>query len=614
MTLETIHNQINHAASLFLNAQRQFEGIASNNINTNSSVKQEIIHQATQSLTIYRSVYSFIQRSRDKRKNRSINENSRRINLELRMAFVLRFLAVVSAHHVDKEQERESHVQTAIRYHDDAVSLLVGVFDEKQDADNTDGESDKDSDDEDGVLFTLSAPDESTLVFVHPTENQRVRAIAASLNALASLHAVLEDDRSAMDSYREALEILRAATEESESKHSEDVECDLADTLMNVGSFHLRRDELEAARNAYSTVFALHTAGESKSISLPRLNSKGSREYSSQASMALNNLGVVYERQGQLGEAYECYNRVRLGREEVGGVELGNAWINIGNCLQRQLDWVGAENAYQLAVEIYRSEEEIGCRVEIARALSGALRNYGTCCWKQRRIVEAIDQFTEGILVEEEIVSRLSGGSVVGADEDICQAKLSMAQMLGILGCLYLEPSTTEAPPSFFKSKSSFQKAIEIYLELGYTADHPSVIWAGTNLKSVNVLEDKQAKAPPPPPPPTPPPKKRNPLSPSSMERPEIVNRGVSDQAAFGINPPRNGRETSDKGEGDSVFLGVEDYQSSTDELDEILSERVETITKSAKEIKLLDEKNLSHDSPFDGETCNHCILRFLYS
>jgi len=52
------------------------------------------------------------------------------------------------------------------------------------------------------------------VTFQLPSEDQRVRAIAVSLNALAQLHAKCGDDRAAMDAYREALEILRAATEE----------------------------------------------------------------------------------------------------------------------------------------------------------------------------------------------------------------------------------------------------------------------------------------------------------------------------------------------------------------------------------------------------------------
>jgi len=187
------------------------------------------------------------------------------------------------------------------------------------------------------------------VTFQSPTEIQKVRTISTSLNELAKLHILNGNDRSAMDSYREALEILSAATEnegvdedldgepledgdldgesledgelridcdEEEDRiavdasgeyghgetdtliYSEEgsrgvdappsvasprqrlkdaipsssaanksspsstmspIQVDLANTLMNVGNFHLRRDELEAALNAYSTVWALYS-------------------------------------------------------------------------------------------------------------------------------------------------------------------------------------------------------------------------------------------------------------------------------------------------------------------------------------------------------------------
>ena len=572
------------------------------------------------------------------------------------MATILRFLATVSTH--DKSVEG---VQSAIRYQDEAVSLLVGVFDtgvndgdndgsgadnelnETIDLDelhiggdvlpknNNDTSDDDFTQEDDGILYTINVSLKNnlpiSLQFVTPTENQRVRAIAASLNSLASLHALLNDDRSAMDSYREALEILRAATEEAseESKDEEGksvIELDLAETLMNVGTFHLRRDELDAALNAYSTVFALYSGEEKREEvepkhMLPSLNSpkssRGSGVSSPRALLALNNLGIVHERRGELGKAYECYNQVHLARQNFFGedsIEVADAWINLGNCLQRQLEWKEAKSVYEKAVNIYQKKLMDKMPVpmvgRISRALSGALRNHGTCCWKQRRLADAIDQFRDAITVEDGVVARLSSEvGALGAEDAIYQAKLSMAQLLGIMGCLYLEHSSTEAK-LLEKSKASFQQAIQIYIELGFTSAHPSIVWARTNLDAVGVLEEKTNQVPPPPPPPLPP-KKKSPLSPSSVssvERPDLVNRGVSDQAAFTVleTPGDVKRGTPDKTEGDSVFLGVEDYQSSTDELDEILSEKVEIITKSVKEKLLLNEKNLSHDSPFDGK------------
>eukprot|EP00804_Cyclotella_cryptica_P000331 CCRYP_008667-RB/>CCRYP_008667-RB protein AED:0.03 eAED:0.03 QI:1966/1/1/1/1/1/6/194/741 len=121
---------------------------------------------------------------------------------------------------------------------------------------------------------------------------------------------------------------------------------------------------------------------------------------------------------------------------------------------------------------------------------------------------------------------------------------------------------------------------------MGFPASHPSIVWAGNNLQSVGIMEEKSKHLPPPPPPPpTPPPKKRG-------------NGPFGAQTL--VSKPESSTGTTTKEEGDSVFLGVEDdYQSSTDELDEILSEKVENITQSARKMQLLDPRDAS---PFDEE------------
>ncbi|KAL7489099.1 hypothetical protein ACHAW6_014690 [Cyclotella cf. meneghiniana] len=714
---EAFWNEICHASSLFHRAQsqfRQWNTFTNTNSNSNSNngqiLREALLNDVLHAHGIYRSCRRRIRRQSSQRRRKQQQQRRfanissstisiREINLELRMAACLRFMACVCMTSF-RGEDCNRGVPSAIRYHDDAVSLLVGVFD---DGDNEEEEDEEENckpsrmddgsdesteeegstmvDDDDRVVFSIRVHADVSLLddgqhnpagsnsknsrkqtiqlsFLRPTENQRVRAIATSLNALASLHARMGDDRSAMDSYREALEILRAATEEEEDDSDDandkrgttsKMEYDLAATLMNVGTFHLRRDELDAARNAYSTVFALHSgtnsederhAVESKedeegksprvasSYLLPHLNSPTSPQtlasahgggksvaatsrdipshhYSREAISALSNLGIVHERRGELLKAISCYDRVlrsHVASTHASSVEVADCWINMGNCLQRKLDWDGSEGAYAKAVQIYRrwiKENEKGSWpmvLRVYRALSGALRNHGTCCWKQRRISDAVEYFREGLSIEENIVRRLSTGdksavaAAVGSRDGILQAKLSMAQLLGYIGCLYLEHASLELR-SFQKSKASFQRAIQIYFELGYHASHPSIVWAGNNLQSVGIMEEKSKHLPPPPPPPpTPPPKKRGnaPLGGQTLPpRPKVGNRVAS-----------TGPVT--KEEGDSVFSGVEDdFQSSMDELDEILSEKVENTTQSAREMRLLDPRDAS---PFDEE------------
>lgn len=648
------------------------------------------------------------------------------------MAQVMRFLALVHTVHgaLASGSEDVVSLDSAVKFHDDAVSLLVGVFDDEEGRDgeeeqtsniNTSGNSADEgredgnnhhqqqhldergvdamsmdefteegySDDNDEVLLTIripasgnnklfrhlkgnynnskTTPSPIQVTFLLPSEEQRVRAIAVSLNALAQMHAKCGDDRLAMDAYREALEILRAATEEGSLVESDDEygisssagkkshkhptrpESDLAATLMNVGNFHLRRDELDAALNAYSTVFALHTGNSLDDVTvnshvpaspltpssfdgrqavesiartrvaLPHLSSpqtprtpgtphSQSTPFSAGALAALNNLGIVHERRGELEEALSCHDQVRLARIDHLGpdhFDVANAWVNVGNCLQRLQEWEKAGQAYEEAVVVYRKilqqkkSKKLNnidsldvCRVY--RSFAGALRNWGTGYWKQRRISDALDRLKEAVSMEEKIISHQSIGDTTANGETI-QAKESMSQMLGILGCLYVEYQMVELR-SFKNSKNSFQRALQIYGEIGYDASHPSVLWVMSNLDSVHVMEIKsKAVPPPPPPPPTPPPSKKQSTETTAAE--EDLNETIDLDQVLG--------EKAGEDE-DSLFSGVEDFQDSNDELDEILSEqvndgKVRSNSRASNPLQWNDPEDPDRDPSFDG-------------
>ena len=601
------------------------------------------------------------------------------INLELRIASTLRLLAAVHAATDDHEDntndvedrgevkdgdDRHHHTRAAIQYHDDAVSLLVGVFedeDEKSqfssdqendviDADVALGEGadqfstpqtikhsaspiSKDTSieidpfttecdamatgevgssneifltiqmphDENLLQFTTLTSQPTKIIFLKPAEEQRVRAIAMSLNAMAGLHARQGNDGAAMESFREALEILRAATEEQEENDSSSgnerqdrtksrVELDLANTLQAVGNFHLRRDELDAAFNAYSTVWALYNGSDdlasassqdgvggasvtvarespSPSTDLDRSRLRktiakkdDSESLSTGALAALNNLGIVHERRGELEEAISCYDQLLRARIETLGsdhFDTANAFVNIGNCYQRKLDWEKAAFAYKEATSIYDlvSNQQQVCltldqngMIRLQRSLAGVLRNWGTCCWKQRRIPEAIDLINQSVNVEEILIS---DSLELAASHEIKRASSeSMAQMLGILGCLYVEQNDV-GHRSFAKSEEAFTIALQIYEELGYEKIDPAVAWASNNLASVRVMN---ARSTTPPAPPAPTPKASLEAATSDEVDLDEVDSVVLDEVL---------------GEDDSLFSGVED---STEELDEILS------------------------------------------
>ncbi|KAL9189270.1 hypothetical protein ACHAXT_011760 [Thalassiosira profunda] len=674
------------------------------------------------------------------------------VNLELRMAQALRFLASVRAaspHYVksdagsgnpDEAEKGQTHLKQAIEYHDKAVSLLVGVFDAEENGESDDvarqqsdsinnstnsEESRSESRDppqqvsrehrrdpqgsgdvaisesfsEEGqtgrggrVLLTISFPDDETLSkqmksgaphatqaqFISPTEDERVRAIAASLNALADLHAQSGDDRAAMDSYREALEILRAAADEEEEEEEDTVNEDSAGQLSRESSsqgnrdapgmsaqqlrhqssstvtaaispiqidlFHLRRDELDAALNAYSTVWALHSGnslegqdGETNShvptpstpsnsvevgshwgASLPHLTTprtpatptaKSLGTPASQSSFAtpaadsnnrpmpttpgaleaLINLGIVHERRSELSEALSCFQYVHSVRSEQLGREhpdTANCLINIGNCHQRLFEWDKAGAAYEEAVGGYRTllrrrtmmmgiEDEAGnfessgAALQLHRSLAGALRNQGTCYWKQRRISDAIDCLNEAVDAEAKIVTLFtsSEGITAGYQSAVRQAKESMAQLLGLMGCLYLEYRIEELK-SHDKAVEAFQRALQLYHELNYDPNHPSVLWARQNMSAVEQL--RQSGAPPPPPPSTtqvpspvnPDAPPTNPVAPTA-EADEVVDLDDIDSVSLDEALASDGEGTDDE----DIFLDLE--ATSTDELDQ---------------------------------------------
>ena len=676
------------------------------------------------------------------------NSKSFTINLELRMAQILRFLALVHttknmhAPTVMDNEDAIANLDVAIKFHDSAVSLLVGVFDDTEGGDDDYAEEEADhamgdtmglaegkedmepqgdmsasaisEDDSQGrgdfILLSIRVPYNAKLsehfkstsktndasaspaasitttqtikaTFLLPSEDQRVRAIAVSLNALAQLHAKCGDDRAAMDAYREALEILRAATEEGRNDDEFDdddgfmggdegwseaysghsgvarrggksregsltpsrSEADLASTLMNVGNFHLRRDELDAALNAYSTVWALYTGNSmegsisshvhpstpsSSGLSLPGLKKSPhfapmAQSNSLGALVALNNLGIVHERRGELNDALSCHDHVRRVRIEILGKDhhdVANAFINLGNCHQRLQDWDNASRAYEEAILIYRKTlrqqqqssnktdnvvESLG-ESRLYRSLAGALRNSGTCFWKQRQLSESMVRLHEAVEMEQETISCLlkSGTMASGYYEGVQQSNESMAQLLGFLGCLYMEEQHTQMKlESFDCAEDAFKKAIEIYRNLGYSEHHPSFVWARKNLDVVMMMAERHRN--PPPPPSTPPPVKRRTPPPTISNADEVDSVDLDEIVAS-------------KDDEDSVFSGVEDDVDSK-ELDEFLSSSSQNDEREVQPAPrpnstLVDATaNHEHIPSFDG-MCYHSFTRLVFS
>ena len=666
-----------HASAWLDRAQKIYEDIT-----TAKADPQEVIECAKKALLLYQECFAAVKKrvsnkTNPKPKHEQLSmETSVNINLELRIAQTLRLLAEVhavtdvedengneSSEEKDGDDNKDFNFKAAVQYHDDAVSLLVGVFEEDdegsgheeekilvndeeglleggRDANSThplspmtpstlnENECDVSAIGEEeidinrSILLTIEVSSDDRLLqhtsftskpthvsFIAPAEEQRVRAIAMSLNAIAELQATRGNDSSAMESFRESLEILRAATEEQGEEESLDgderqngaktrVEVDLANTLQAVGNFHLRRDELDAAFNAYSTVWSIYEGSDDIDItstfsqdgvggasqivardspfcdSRPRKNSIASEDDKPKslcpgALAALNNLGIVHERRGELDEALACYDQILSARIELLGsnhFDTANAFVNIGNCYQRKLVFQKAALAYEEAIRIYQKVShqqqsfvtlDQNGMIRLQRSLAGVLRNWGTCCWKLRCIPEAIDLFKQSVNTEEILIS---DSLELAVSKNIVRAcSESMAQMLGILGCLYLEQD--DDVDRFENSETAFTMAVRMYEKLGYEKSNSSVVWANNNLAAVRMMGDRSSNQSPL--------EQNTPLPEGSPEAAKFVQ---SDEIDFDVTESP-GLDEILGDEDDSVFSGVED---STEELDEILEHQGE--------------------------------------
>jgi len=343
----------------------------------------------------------------------------------------------------------------------------------------------------------------------------------------------------------------------------------------------------------------------------------------------LNNLGVVHERRSELREALSCYEavyRIRLrhqlrhqrrtrvdndekengeddddGDDDYGvSVDAINVLLNIGNVYHRLGECDEACSTYgevvclcKRAIQTMTLTDDDGggendSFTRILQSLAGALRNWGTCYLEQRLLSDAIDKLNKAAKAEENVIDTLLSSSPTtsrGEGEFTTMAKIggsynrvaalkrareSKAQLLGLLGCLYLECKLDGQ--SIDKSAESFREAIIIYRGLGYDDSDSKIIWASHNLAIAekNLVEARDPPALPlrdPPAPiiqapaaPHPPPLS---LSMPPATTPPSTNKHATTRATTDDN-------TDDEGENS---VGFDNDIDSTVELDELLAE-----------------------------------------
>ena len=160
------------------------------------------------------------------------------------------------------------------------------------------------------------------------------------------------------------------------------------------------------------------------------------------------------------------------------------------------------------------------------------------------------------------MTNKIGGGYFLHAA--VKRARESKAQLLGLLGCIYLE-SNPVGLQSLDKSAASFCEAINIYQEMGYDDSDSQIIWARHNLnmvgKSRSELRDPPATPPlDPPAAPSPPP-----LSSSMSSAPtSLSNKPPIDRTT--------GNDDNNNDELKSSTIDFDDDIDSTAELDELLA------------------------------------------
>ena len=179
-----------------------------------------------------------------------------------------------------------------------------------------------------------------------PTSEERVRTQSWTLHKLGALYKDQGQTAAAVEAWEEALEVLQQQPEEEEEEKQQqlrDADKDLlASILMSVASLYIEEE-----------------SGLEKAIERLRMCMEMRGEWSHPDVMAcMNNMGLAYERMGDLGKALDCYQQLlRLRRKTLGPRHLGVAesCMTVASVLERRGEREGALAKYKEALDIYQS-------------------------------------------------------------------------------------------------------------------------------------------------------------------------------------------------------------------------------------------------------------------
>jgi len=163
---------------------------------------------------------------------------------------------------------------------------------------------------------------------------------------------------------------------------------------------------------------------------LPELQ-KGDIEYKTfnySLAASLNNIGFIYQNQGDIPKGLECYHKSLKLEEEIGNKQgVASSLNNIGAIYDNQGEFSKALEYYHKCLKL---EEEIRLpdgQVGDKQGIANSLNNIGFIYQNQGNIPKALEYYNKSLKIREEI--RLPDGQVVD--------KPGIASTLNNIGCMY---------------------------------------------------------------------------------------------------------------------------------------------------------------------------------
>jgi CHAT domain-containing protein len=182
----------------------------------------------------------------------------------------------------------------------------------------------------------------------------------------------------------------------------------------------------------------------------------------------LNNIGNIYYRQQQYGEALETYQQALAIRQEIGDRDGEGSTLNdIGNIYSSQGQYEEALETYQQALAI---SQEIGDR----DGEGSTLNNIGNIYYRQRQYGESLETYQQALAISQEIGDRDGEGDtqfnlayLYRAQDNLPAAKAAIDEALSIVEQIRADISGNDARITYLATvQDYYQLKVDILMQL----------------------------------------------------------------------------------------------------------------------------------------------------